>query len=40
MASANVPPFFILAIFTAILGMFQFGFNTGVINAPQVRQIS
>lgn len=24
-----------LAIFTAVLGMFQFGYNTGVINAPQ-----
>lgn len=23
------------AIFTAVLGMFQFGYNTGVINAPQ-----
>jgi len=24
-----------LSIFTAILGMFQFGFNTGVVNAPE-----
>lgn len=24
-----------VAIFSAVLGMFQFGFNTGVINAPQ-----
>lgn len=23
------------AIFSAVLGMFQFGYNTGVINAPQ-----
>ena len=25
----------VFAIFAAVLGMFQFGFNTGVINAPQ-----
>lgn len=25
----------VFAIFSAVLGMFQFGFNTGVINAPQ-----
>lgn len=34
--ASKIPPFLILAIFSAILGMFQFGFNTGVINAPQV----
>ncbi len=27
--------FLVYAIFAAVLGMFQFGFNTGVINAPQ-----
>jgi len=31
---ATVTPFLALSIFTAILGMFQFGFNTGVVNAP------
>ena len=34
--ASKIPPFLIMAIFSAILGMFQFGFNTGVINAPQV----
>jgi flagellar biosynthesis protein FlhB len=33
---AMVTPFLALSIFTAILGMFQFGFNTGVVNAPEV----
>ena len=28
------------AIFAAVLGMFQFGYNTGVINAPQSVQPS
>lgn len=32
---ATVTPFLALSIFTAILGMFQFGFNTGVVNAPE-----
>ena len=32
----SVPSFLALTIFTAILGMFQFGFNSGVMNAPQV----
>ena len=27
--------FLIYAIFAAVLGMLQFGYNTGVINAPQ-----
>ena len=27
--------FLCYAIFAAVLGMFQFGYNTGVINAPQ-----
>ena len=36
MATASIPPVLALSIFTAILGMFQFGFNTGVVNAPQV----
>jgi len=31
----TVTPFLALSIFTAILGMFQFGFNTGVVNAPE-----
>ena len=35
---ATVTPFLALSIFTAILGMFQFGFNTGVVNAPEVSQ--
>ena len=25
----------VFAIFSSVLGMFQFGFNTGVINAPE-----
>lgn len=25
----------VLAIFSSVLGMVQFGFNTGVMNAPQ-----
>ena len=29
-------PLMYAAIFAAVLGMFQFGFNTGVINSPQV----
>lgn len=31
----EVTPMLVFAIFSAALGMFQFGFNTGVINAPQ-----
>ena len=27
--------FLSFAIFSAVLGMLQFGYNTGVINAPQ-----
>ncbi|XP_045107188.1 glucose transporter type 1-like isoform X7 [Portunus trituberculatus] len=38
-ASSLSPPgltcFLCYAIFAAVLGMFQFGYNTGVINAPQ-----
>ena len=34
--ASTVPGFLALTIFTAILGMFQFGFNTGVVNVPQV----
>ena len=31
--------FLVYSIFSAVLGMLQFGYNTGVINAPeQVRQ--
>lgn len=33
--ASTVPGFLALTIFTAILGMFQFGFNTGVVNVPQ-----
>lgn len=31
----EITPMLVFAIFSAVLGMFQFGFNTGVINAPQ-----
>lgn len=31
----NLPGVLILAIFGAVLGMVQFGYNTGVLNAPQ-----
>lgn len=31
----EINPMLVFAIFSAVLGMFQFGFNTGVINAPQ-----
>lgn len=31
----DITPMLVFAIFSAVLGMFQFGFNTGVINAPQ-----
>jgi len=31
-------PFLAFTIFAAVLGMFQFGFNTGVMNAPQVSE--
>lgn len=31
----RVTPMLVFCIFSAVLGMFQFGFNTGVINAPQ-----
>lgn len=31
----EITPTLVFAIFSAALGMFQFGFNTGVINAPQ-----
>lgn len=31
----GITPTLVFAIFSAVLGMFQFGFNTGVINAPQ-----
>jgi len=33
--SSGVPMVLAVTIFAAILGMFQFGFNTGVTNAPQ-----
>lgn len=33
--SREITPMLIFAIFSAVLGMFQFGYNTGVINAPQ-----
>lgn len=32
---SSVTPMLIFSIFCATLGMFQFGYNTGVINAPQ-----
>lgn len=32
---SDITPMLVFAIFSAVLGMFQFGFNTGVINAPQ-----
>jgi len=35
--ASSIPPFLALSIFTAMLGMFQFGFNTGVVNAPQAQ---
>ena len=31
----NVTGTLVLSIFGAILGMFYFGYNTGVINAPE-----
>ncbi len=34
---SGVNSLLVQAIFAAVLGMFQFGFNTGVINSPQVR---
>jgi len=37
MAATAIPGFLALTIFTAILGMFQFGFNTGVVNVPQAQ---
>ena len=37
MAASAIPGFLALTIFTAILGMFQFGFNTGVVNVPQAQ---
>jgi len=33
--SQGLTGFLIYAIFAAVLGMLQFGYNTGVINAPQ-----
>ena len=33
---SKIPNCLSITIFAAILGMFQFGFNTGVMNAPQV----
>lgn len=35
MADPGLTCFLCYAIFAAVLGMFQFGYNTGVINAPQ-----
>jgi len=35
MAGNNITSTLVLSIFGAILGMFYFGFNTGVINAPE-----
>jgi len=32
---SGLTPMLAFAIFSAVLGMFQFGYNTGVINAPQ-----
>ena len=31
---SKMAPMLIVAIFSAVLGMFQFGFNTGAINSP------
>lgn len=33
--NSEITPMLIFAILSAVLGMFQFGYNTGVINAPQ-----
>jgi len=34
-ATRDITPMLMFAIFSSVLGMFQFGYNTGVINAPQ-----
>ncbi|XP_063157761.1 solute carrier family 2, facilitated glucose transporter member 4 isoform X2 [Candoia aspera] len=34
-ASSGITPVLVLSVFTAILGSLQFGYNIGVINAPQ-----
>lgn len=38
MQSQGLTGFLAYAIFAAMLGMLQFGYNTGVINAPQKVQ--
>ena len=30
----------VFSVFTAVLGMFQFGYNTAVINAPQLVSLT
>uniref|UniRef100_E9PZF2 Solute carrier family 2 (facilitated glucose transporter), member 3 n=1 Tax=Mus musculus TaxID=10090 RepID=E9PZF2_MOUSE len=39
MGTTKVTPSLVFAVTVATIGSFQFGYNTGVINAPETTQL-